>query len=114
MREELNWWFTNVYKQKRVIRHELPNNHDNNRCFHERMGRSAEKLETINPNTLATSLIFAVCLFSNLSHLFAMIYFFSCGSETVIVSELIRHELPNNHDNNRCFHERMGRCSWSH
>jgi hypothetical protein len=39
MREELNWWFTNVYKQKRVIRHELPNNHDNNRCFHERMGR---------------------------------------------------------------------------
>jgi hypothetical protein len=25
MREELNWWFTNVYKQKRVIRHELPN-----------------------------------------------------------------------------------------
>jgi hypothetical protein len=24
MREELNWWFTNVYKQKRVIRHELP------------------------------------------------------------------------------------------
>ena len=24
MREELNCWFTNVYKQKRVIRHELP------------------------------------------------------------------------------------------
>lgn len=24
MREELNWWFTNVHKQKRVIRHELP------------------------------------------------------------------------------------------
>jgi hypothetical protein len=25
MREELNWWLTNVYKQKSVIRHELPN-----------------------------------------------------------------------------------------
>jgi hypothetical protein len=24
MREELNWWFTNVHKQKRVIMHELP------------------------------------------------------------------------------------------
>jgi hypothetical protein len=63
MREELNWWFTNVYKQKRVI--------------------------TINPNTLVTSLIVDVCLFSNLSHSFAMISFFSCGSETVIFSELI-------------------------
>jgi hypothetical protein len=24
MKEELNCWFTNVYKQKRIIRHELP------------------------------------------------------------------------------------------
>ena len=39
MREELNWWFTNVYKQKNSYKARITKNHDSNRCFHERMGR---------------------------------------------------------------------------
>jgi hypothetical protein len=39
MREELNWWFTNVYKQKNSYKARITKNHDSNRCFHQRMGR---------------------------------------------------------------------------